>query len=141
LNLLTSALVSAVVVVACEDASTPVDPVWGKQACASCAMVVSDPRFASEVGTREGARLFFDDPGCMASWVRMHGGEAEHAWVRSAAGPSGGSTWIDAHGARFVRGQQTPMGYGFAPAESGDAAWSDVEAEAARRAAPERRLP
>lgn len=136
MNVLTSALVAAIAVVACEDASTPVDPVWGKQACTSCAMVVSDPRFASEIGTREGARLFFDDPGCMAAWLRQHGGQPEHAWVRSAAG-----TWIDAHAARFVRGQQSPMGYGFAPAESGDAAWSDVEAEAARRAAPERRLP
>ena len=136
MNVLTSALVAAIAVVACEDASTPVDPVWGKQACASCTMVVSDPRFASEVGTREGARLFFDDPGCMAAWLRQHGGDAEHAWVRSAAG-----TWIDAHAARFVRGQLSPMGYGFAPAESGDAIWSDVESEAARRAAPERRLP
>jgi hypothetical protein len=136
MKLLTSALVATIAVVACEDASTPVDPVWGKQACTSCAMVVSDPRFASEVGTHDGARLFFDDPGCMAAWLRQHGGQAERAWVRSAAG-----TWIDAHGARFARGEQSPMGYGFAPAEAGDAAWSDVEAEAARRDAPERRQP
>ena len=126
----------AALVVSCEDATTPVDPVWGKQACASCTMLVSDPRFAAEVATRDGARVFFDDPGCMASWLLEHPGQGRYEWVRTAA-----ASWIDARSARFARGQTSPMNYGFAPAESGDAAWSDVEAEASRRAASEGRAP
>jgi len=129
-------VLAAALVVACEDASTPVDPVWGKQACASCTMLVSDPRFAAEVATRDGGRVFFDDPGCMASWLLEHPGQARGEWVRSAA-----ATWIDARAARYVVGQKSPMGYGFAPAESGGAAWSDVEAEAGRRTAAEGRGP
>jgi len=124
-----TAIAAAFAIFACENASAPVDPVWGKQACASCTMLVSDPRFAAELSTRDGARVFFDDPGCMASWLLDHSGQARREWVRSAA-----ATWIDAPSARYARGQSSPMSYGFAPAESGDAVWSDIEAEARRRA-------
>jgi hypothetical protein len=130
------AAAAALALWACEEASTPVDPVWGKQACASCTMLLSDPRFASQLATREGARVYFDDPGCMASWMREHPGLAQRAWVRSRSG-----TWIDATSARFVRGQRSPMAYGFAPADYGDVRWSDVEAEARRRADSERGMP
>jgi len=126
------AFATALFVLACEDDSKPVDPVWGKQACASCTMLVSDPRFAAQLATRDGARVYFDDPGCMAAWMREHPRLAQHAWVRSPA-----ATWIDARTARFVRGQRSPMGYGFAPVDQGDAAWSDVAAEADLRAAAE----
>jgi copper chaperone NosL len=117
---------------ACEEATTPTDPLWGKQACASCTMLVSDRRFASQIATREGARVYFDDPGCMASWIKEHPAQARYEWVRSAAG-----TWIDARSARYSRGERSPMGYGFAPAEAADATWSDVEEEARLRAAAE----
>jgi hypothetical protein len=127
---------AALVVAACEDGSTPVEPVWGKQACASCTMLVSDPRFAAQASTHEGARVHFDDPGCLAAWLHDHADTAQHAWVRGAAG-----TWIDARTARYTAGQRSPMGYGFAVAEAGEAAWSDVEAEAARRSQPGRSHP
>ena len=125
------AVLAVLVVGACEDGSTPVEPVWGKQACASCTMLVSDPRFAAQAATLDGTRVHFDDPGCLAAWLREHPGGAQHAWVRSAA-----ATWIDARSARYTAGQRSPMGYGFAPAEAGEATWSDVEAEAARRNQP-----
>ncbi len=114
---------------ACEDGSKPVDPVWGKQACGDCGMVVSDPRFASELTTPDGARVFFDDPGCMASYVRARHLEPSHMWVRSPA-----ETWIDARAARFARGAASPMDYCLVPNDNGDASWSDVEAAAISRA-------
>ena len=119
---------SALGVLACEDTSSPVDPVWGKQACASCTMIVSEPRFAAQLATEEGTRLFFDDPGCMAAWVREHGGKARRMWVRTGAG-----TWVDARTARFARGQRSPMNFGFAALEGGDQEWADVEAVARAR--------
>ncbi len=113
---------------ACEDASTPVDPVWGKVACANCAMLVSDPRYASELATDDGARVFFDDPGCMAAWLQEHGGRAHRLWVRTPAG-----TWVDARSARFSEGHPTPMNFGFAVAEGAAKEWADVQVAAAAR--------
>ncbi len=126
-----SAAVSLVLLAgfACQDASSPVDPVWGKQACASCSMLVSDRRFAAELVTGDGARVFFDDPGCMATWLSEGHGSPRHAWVHSAA-----DTWIDARTARYARRQASPMGFDFAPSAAGDAAWADVEASARARA-------
>jgi copper chaperone NosL len=118
----------ALALACCDDASAPVDAAWGKQACASCAMLVSDRRYAAEVVTPEGTRVFFDDPGCMATWLAEGRGTARHAWVHTGAG-----TWIDARSARYVRGQSTPMGFGFAPDDHGAAEWADVDAAARER--------
>jgi hypothetical protein len=116
--------------VACDDASAAVDPVWGKQACANCAMLLSDWRFGAELVTEDGTRVFFDDPGCMATWLAEGRGRAQRMWVHTAAG-----TWIDARTARFVRDQASPMGFGFAPDAHGDAEWADVETRVRRQAA------
>lgn len=123
------AVALALALAACEDGSKPVDPVWGKQACGDCGMVLSDRRFAAELTTADGSHVFFDDPGCMAAYVRSRHLEPSHVWVRSSA-----ETWIDARAARFARGATSPMDYGFCPSDSGDASWSDVEAAAISRA-------
>lgn len=119
----------AVASLGCQDASSAVDPVWGKQACLSCSMLISDRRYAAQLVTDDGTRFFFDDPGCMATWLAEGRGHAQHTWVYSAAG-----TWIDARTARYVREQPSPMGFGFAPAEAGTAEWADVQAGAELRA-------
>ncbi len=124
----------ALALVACEDSSRAVDPVWGKQACGSCGMVVSDRRFAAELTTGDGARSFFDDPGCMASYVHDRHVEPLHVWVRSAA-----ETWIDARTAHFARNATSPMDYSFVPSDNGEASWSDIEAAAIARVAKEPR--
>jgi len=115
---------ACIVALACQDASSPVDPVWGKQACANCSMLVSDRRYAAELVTDDGTRFFFDDPGCMANWLAEGRGHARRAWVRSEAGE-----WIDARTARFARNQSSPMGFDFLPSAGGDASWSDIEAD------------
>jgi len=116
-------------VLACEDPSRAVDPVWGKQACAHCAMLVSDPRFGAELTTREGDRLFFDDPGCMASYVRERSPHVRRMWVRDASG-----AWVDATEAHFRTGATSPMDFGFQADSSGTADWAEVTAAAAKRA-------
>lgn len=93
---------------ACERLDAPVDPVWGKEPCGHCAMLVGDRRFAAQIVT-EGERKFFDDIGCMVLWTEKHPGKARGAWVRDA----GGARWIDAKGARFLPGARTPMDFGF----------------------------
>jgi len=112
-------LVLAALGVACEDASRPVDPVWGKQACSHCAMLLSEPRFGAELTTESGERYFFDDPGCMAAFVRDRSPRVRAMWVHL------GSTWIDAKSAHYERAA-SPMDYGFAPSSTGNATWSDV---------------
>ena len=106
------------------------DPVWGKQPCAHCAMLVDEPRFAAQALTRDGGRLYFDDVGCLAAWLREHPGAAAQAWVDRDGG------WVPAAAARFADGARTPMGYGFAAAGDG-LDWDALQRRLAARAAAE----
>ena len=115
-------LFAGVLALACEDASKPADPVWGKQPCGHCAMLVSDPRYAAQLSTKEQNRVYFDDVGCMAAYVKSRHPDVQAMWVRDDAGH-----WVDARTAHFDKGEKTPMDYGFTARSSGSAAWSDVE--------------
>jgi copper chaperone NosL len=93
---------------ACERMDRPVDPVWGKEPCAHCAMLVGDRRYAAEV-VANGERRFFDDIGCYVLWSEERPNVVERAWVRDAEG----NRWIDARSATYVHGARTPMDFGF----------------------------
>lgn len=110
--------------IACAKTDDPVDPVWGKEPCAHCAMVVGDRRSAAQIGG-DGERRYFDDVGCMASWLEKH--SAAHAWVRDEDG-----RWIDARAARYAEGAKTPMDFGFVPSKSG-IDWDELRARLRRR--------
>lgn len=112
----------------CENPDRPEDPVWGKQACGSCAMLVSDPTSAAELVTADGTRVFFDDVGCMPTYVRERNVSPKHMWVRSASGQ-----WVDAKSARYRTGHKTPMDFGFVPAPDGSASYDDMAAAAEHR--------
>ncbi|MEO6418818.1 MAG: hypothetical protein ABIP39_05395 [Polyangiaceae bacterium] len=114
-------LLALSLVAACEDTSRAIDPVWGKQACAHCAMLVSDPHFAAELTTTEGDRFFFDDPGCMAAYVQNRAPHVRQTWVRDGKG-----IWIDAPSAQFEKGVSSPMDYGFVADAHGGEGWSAV---------------
>lgn len=92
-----------------ERALAPVEPVWGKQSCAHCAMLVSEKAAAAQVVTADGQRRFFDDPGCMVAWEDREAPRVSARWVR---GP-GGAGWVDPTTARFSAGHPTPMDFGF----------------------------
>ncbi len=93
----------------CEPADTAVDPVWGRQACAHCGMIVGEARTAGEITTSDGTRLYFDDIGCMLAYEHETHAVPRHEWVHDANGPS----WIDAARAAYVAGEHTPMDFGF----------------------------
>jgi copper chaperone NosL len=118
-------------VVACATDLGPVDPVWGKVACADCAMLVADKRFAAQTLDADGTRLHFDDVGCLAHHLALHPRAGVLGWVRDASRDA----WLSVESARFTAGVQTPMDYGFsASAEHGDFTFEDVKKAAASRA-------
>jgi copper chaperone NosL len=119
---------------ACAGGDKPAEPVWGKAPCAHCGMIVGDRRFAAQLVTEDGERLFFDDVGCMLD-AEAEGrvrAPVRHRWVRVAEGEGG---WIPAESARYRGGFRTPMDSGFgavAVAEAGDLDWAAMRAEHAR---------
>lgn len=106
---------------ACENADLPLTPAWGKQRCSHCAMVVGDKRFAAQAVTSREERLFFDDPGCLASYELEHASSLRHAWVLSDG------QWLSTAAARFAAGARSPMDYGFEAKRDGTADWSQVK--------------
>ena len=114
------AALAAIAIVACDDGSKPVDPVWGKQPCAACSMLVSERRHAAQLTTARGERHYFDDVGCLAHSLRHARPEARGMWARDESG------WVDAKQARYAKGLKTPMDYGFAASASGTASFDEV---------------
>lgn len=110
----------------CKGASGPTDPVWGKEPCAHCAMLVSDRRYAAQA-VDDGDHFYFDDIGCMVLWLEQHA--RARSWVRGG----GGTSWVDAGGARYGAGAATPMDFGFEPRADGAVAWDEVRAAVVRK--------
>jgi copper chaperone NosL len=119
-----SSVAFGVAVIACAKTDEPADPVWGKEPCAHCSMIVGDKRYAGQIGG-DGERKFFDDVGCMASWLEKH--DAGHAWVRDEDG-----RWVDARTARYAEGAKTPMDFGFVPAKAG-IDWEELRSRLGKR--------
>lgn len=117
-------LAAVVLAAGCAKSDQPADPVWGKQPCARCAMLVGDKRFAAQLVTGDGDRRYFDDVGCMVVWTKEHAGAAKRSWARDAQT----GQWRDARTARFAKGARTPMDYGFETRADGDVSWTEVEA-------------
>lgn len=104
----------------CENADAPQEPAWNKQRCSHCSMVVGDKRFAAQAVTAKGERLFFDDPGCLASYELSHPAP-RRAWVLSEG------QWVAADAARFGAGARSPMDYGFEARHDGKLDWVSVK--------------
>jgi hypothetical protein len=94
--------------VACTRSDQALDPVWGKEPCESCGMIVGDRQTAAQIITADGERKYFDDPGCMVMWLSKHP-PAARSWVRNASA----NEWLDAKSAKWVSAQRTPMDYGW----------------------------
>jgi nitrous oxide reductase accessory protein NosL len=105
----------------CKASDAPAEPVWGKEPCASCKMLVGDKRYAAHVIDESGEHRFFDDIGCMVLWMDGHRAPSQ-AWVRD---PATGS-WLDARTARYVQGARTPMDFGFEARVGGEVAFETV---------------
>jgi hypothetical protein len=92
-------------------------------------MLISDPRYAAQLVTRSHERLYFDDPGCLASYMQEHTADVEHAWVHIDDG------WTAAESTRFSAAESSPMGYGLRADRTGDKHFSDVTQVALSRRA------
>lgn len=115
----------------CQGREGPVDPVWGKQPCAHCHMLLSDPAHAAQRLAALGQPLYFDDIGCLVEAMLDRPSAAGTAWVRDGTG-----AWHEAQRARYGGGHRTPMGYGFALQQAGPLDFAQVQRElAAKRAA------
>lgn len=109
------AWLSLALLAACQVATGPVDPVWGKEACGHCVMLLSDRQAAAQVQLDDGSHVHFDDIGCMLEWL-AHGDRALRGqWVRQVDGKG----WVDARAAHYAVGRPTPMDYGLLPAHTG----------------------
>ena len=113
--------------VACSSSHTPADPIWGKQPCAHCRMLVSDPRFAAQARTARGETVYFDDVGCLVSYLAEHR-DSRASWVRAQSGQ-----WLDAKTARYRAGAATPMDFGFIVDPKGTFDLAAVQSALARR--------
>jgi nitrous oxide reductase accessory protein NosL len=122
------ALFAGVVLAACTRADGPTEPFWGKEACAHCAMVLSDRRFGAQVLSSAGERFFFDDPGCMVVFLEERALGNAHAWVHEDG------RWVDARGARYASGAVTPMDFGYEPKSAGELPWSEMRARVLTKA-------
>ncbi|MCC6807477.1 MAG: hypothetical protein IT381_08640 [Deltaproteobacteria bacterium] len=118
--------------VACSSTPTPEDPVWNKQPCDHCKMIVSDKRYAASLLDDRGQRRYFDDVGCLAEFDQA-GRPARARWVRDEAS----GKWISAEAAHYRKGAATPMDFGYsAHAEPPGISYGALkEALAARRGA------
>jgi copper chaperone NosL len=120
-------MVLLLALVACrEPLDQPVDPVWGKQPCDHCAMILSDARFAAESVSADGGRRYFDDIGCMIAYLREHPEAGTRTWVRV------GERWSPASSAFYRTGVRTPMDYGVA-ADATGIGWSEAQALVIRK--------
>ncbi len=123
-----SALLALVALVACRQTDAPTEPVWGKEPCAHCKMLVGDKRYAAQLVDESGEHRFFDDIGCMVLF--MEGRKpAERVWVRESAS----GTWVDARTARYVQGARTPMDFGFEARADGAVAFEAVRTAVVER--------
>ena len=110
---------------ACATGDAATEPVWGKQPCAHCAMVLSDRRNGAELLTQGGDRLFFDDIGCMVTFLEERREEPRRMWAHDADT----GAWLDAKAARYApSAAATPMDYGFEAQESGGIGWDEMRA-------------
>ncbi len=116
-----AALLGATLGVACKPSDAPAEPVWGKEPCAHCRMLVSDKRYAAQALDEAGERRFFDDIGCMVLWTEAHPRSA-HTWVKDATS----GVWRDAATARYAPGARTPMDFGFEARSDGASSFDAV---------------
>jgi copper chaperone NosL len=127
-------VIAALGLAACTGSEGPVEPVWGKQPCAHCAMILSDRRFGAQLRTDDGEHLFYDDVGCMVLDIDQRGLGAPRAWARD--GRSG--RWLDARTARYLAGAPSPMDFGFEARAADGVAWDDLRVAVTAKARRDR---
>ena len=117
-------LTLALVLAACGEPG-PVPIAWGERECDYCHMTTVQPEYAAQLVLRTGKAFIFDDPGCLAAFVRE--GTADSAavhslWVNDFLAPNAPPLRVEE--AVFLRSDRlrTPMNHGFAALHPGPSA-------------------
>ena len=94
-------------------------------ACASCKMAISQPRYAAQVVDKDGNAYKFDDIGCMLRYLKDHTLPQRRVYVMDYLNQQ----WLDAEKAVFVRSDaiESPMASGLAAFLDGPAAQQMVK--------------
>lgn len=110
---------------------------YGREVCAMCGMIISDPHFAAEIRGGANADLVkFDDIGDAVNWLKVKGwtdAEVKEFWVMDYAE---GKTWLDARKSYYLGGVMSPMNYGFAAvgtAQEGALSFAEMQKRALAR--------
>lgn len=109
----------------CQKVETkPQDPLWGKQNCSTCRMILSDKRFAVQRILPSGKVFFYDDIIC--ALTHKHSDSEGILYVR----PYGEQNWSRADQVKYTSGLMTPMNSGYGAVKSdGDFSFEDVKQE------------
>lgn len=101
---------------------------YGREVCARCGMIISDPQFAAEIrGGPDRALAKFDDVGDALHWLEKQAWRQDQLsgfWVMDSVG---GKDWLDARQAFYRSGAVSPMGFGFAAVREKGAPAVDYE--------------
>ncbi len=141
------ALAALALLTACGAEKREIEIAYGTDVCEYCRMTIDDPALAAAFEDEQGHVHLFDEPGCMASWLRDRRDGVGRAMVRDAEGRG----WLEAQQAYFARGQRTPMAFGFVayadhgaalvasrPAGAPLASWTSILTEELKANAPTR---
>jgi len=97
-----------------EPATGPVKIHYGRDTCDFCGMIISDPRFASQIRGGPGHKAYkFDDIGDALLYLDRQTWKGEAGvefWVMDV---DAGKVWLDARKAHYIGGMQSPMAHGF----------------------------
>ncbi len=116
-----STLLLVMLMTSCSDARLVAEePVWGKQQCSHCAMLVSEKVSAAQLVTTDSKRRFFDDLGCMVAWELREHPTVAARWVRA------NGSWADPGSSHFSAGHATPMDFGFVADAAGTLTFDEV---------------
>ncbi|MRJ02061.1 MAG: hypothetical protein GXO19_04230 [Epsilonproteobacteria bacterium] len=77
--------------------------------CVKCTMELEGKVHSAQAVLPDGKTFFFDDPGCLALWLKGKEREKIRLWVYT----NDTKHYIDAEKAWYRLGEKTPMNYGF----------------------------
>lgn len=128
--LLPLVFVFAALLPSCTGEAAPEALVQGRDPCASCRMPVSDLRFAAQITSPGELTLFFDDPGCLAEFVK--GGQVKNGAAVAWVADHRTRAWVRADRAVYtrVKGLSTPMNHDLVTHETPASRDSDPETRA-----------
>lgn len=125
---------------ACNEPKTgPVEIRYGRDTCELCNMIISDPRYATQIRGGPGHEAHkFDDIGDALLFLERQTWKDDpnvEFWVMDV---EKGKTWLDARKASYLGGMQSPMAHGYgalAEPRPGTVGFDTMKALAKKRAA------